>query len=91
MEKVVSCKYRYTIDDLEFGEYKIVENNADVKGYSVKTTFAGTNIYTVSAQSNAIIDITNEYSKDKKEEPKEEKPENKKDIYEYHIVTTSTH
>ena len=92
MEKVVSCKYRYTIDNLEFGEYKIVENNADVKGYSVKTTFVGTNIYTVSAQSNAIIDITNEYSKDKKEEPKkEEKPENKKDIYEYHIVTTSTH
>ena len=90
MEKVVSCKYRYTIDDLEFGEYKIVENNADVKGYSVKTTFVGTNIYTVSAQSNAIIDITNEYSKDKKEE-KENKPEEKKDIYEYHIVTTSTH
>lgn len=77
MEKVVSCKYRYTIDDLEFGEYKIVENNADVNGYSVKTTFAGTNIYTVSAQSNAIIDITNEYSKDKKEE-KENKPEEKK-------------
>ncbi len=91
MDKVVSYTYRYTIDNLELGEYKIVENNANINGYSVKTSFVSTNVYTVSTESNAIIDITNEYTKDKKEEKEENTPENKQDTYEYHIVTTSTH
>ncbi len=94
MDKVVSYTYRYTIDNLELGEYKIVENNANINGYSVKTSFVSTNVYTVSAESNAIIDITNKYTKDMKEEKEEKKentPENKQETYEYHIVTTSTH
>ncbi len=60
----------------------------------MKTSFVSTNVYTVSTESNAIIDITNKYTKDKKEEKEEKEentPENKQDTYEYHIVTTSTH
>ena len=64
MTKGDDGKYSYTIADLPTGKYTVTENNADVKGYTVVTTYSvESGKTTVKKDQEATIDITNDYTR----------------------------
>ena len=73
MNKSEEGKYTYTLNDLPTGEYTIVETNADVDGYQLKTSFSVTgNKTTVQKGNISSIEIVNTYTKEEKKEEKSE-------------------
>lgn len=73
MDKSEKGKYTYTLNNLPTGEYTIIETNANVDGYQLKTNFSLTgNKTTIQKGDTSSIEIINTYSE------KEEKSEGTK-------------
>lgn len=75
MNKSEEGKYTYTLNDLPTGEYTIVETNADVDGYQLKTSFSVTGNKTIVQKGNiSSIEIVNTYTKKRKRREKRRYP-----------------